>query len=607
MKLPSAREVQVCNRSFGRRSDELHRRVLAVALTQYARLSGDKKGLGLLRSRSFPQLLSWADGVAGTVYPSADLQFAAHQTTALIRKYPWDPSVVQTDPEQAAIETFKRSEHRCARVNQWFAIRSRPFPRRRSDRWEYYLDRMRSFIRYVIKDAPDLAAIYESCDFTAGASIGVHGDATNLGRKLSSSSWSMTPSVVPILAAALSHNVHFGSRFARSNGVIQSLHISETDVLAGVQLVRANKIAFVPKTAKTFRSIAVEPLGNGYIQKGTDIVLRKLLKRIGIDLSDQTLNQRMAREGSMTDSDESFCTLDLTSASDSISVALVKELLPPDWFNFLNRIRSPSYELEGKFYTSNKFCTMGNGFCFPLETLIFAAACHAVKAGHASEDFMVYGDDIIVRRKVYDELVLLLSRIGFIPNRRKSFREGPFRESCGAHWYLGEDVNSFTLDFRLDSLQSMFKFVNLARRNSRSSSYLEECIRIVIMRIPDRFLFWRPFKGAADTGLDPCGIKFTPLYWQRSQKLQCHKWVELETRPVKDELRYPSWVVMAAAMRGHSSHAPFTYRRKTVMRVRFVARSGDLTSSGITSEGTTSLTFALKVRLTAGLLPILTE
>jgi len=607
VKLPRASEVREVNRSFSRRADELYRRVLAVALSQYARLSGDKKGLGLLRSRSFPQLLRWADEVAGTVYPSASLQFAAHQVTSLIRKYPWDESVVQTNPEQAAVDTFKRAEHRCARVNQWFATRSRPFSRRRADRWEYYLNRMRSYIRYVINDAPDLLSIYEGCDFTAGASIGVHGDATNLGRKLSAERWSVTPPALPILAAALSHNVHYGSRFARSNGLIQSLHISETDVQASVQLVRANKIAFVPKTAKTFRSIAVEPLGNGFIQKGTDLLMRKLLKRVGIDLSDQSLNQRMARQGSLDDSDESFCTLDLTSASDSISVALVRELLPPDWFNFLNRIRSPSYELSGVVSTSNKFCTMGNGFCFPLETLIFASACHAVNAGRASTDFMVYGDDIIVRRKFYDDLVSLLLRLGFLPNRRKSFKEGPFRESCGSHWYRGEDVNSFTLNFRLDNLQSMFKFVNLAQRNRRTSAFLEECVRIVLMRIPDQFLFWRPFKGAPDTGIDPIGTDVRNIRWSRCQKLQTFKWIELSSRPVRDDRRYPSWVVEAAILRGASSEEPFTFRRKTVVRVRAIARSGDLTSQEITRSNISSYAFAQKVRLTAGLLPLSKE
>jgi hypothetical protein len=461
---------------------------------------------------------------------------------------------------------------------------------------------MRSWIRYVIKDEPDLLYVYEHCDFTAGASIGVHGDATSVGRKLLAQHWTMTPSVMPYFAAALCHNFHYATRVAKRNAVVQSLHIEEHDVREAARLVNANKIAFVPKTAKTFRSIAVEPLGNGYLQKGTDLLLRKYLKRVGIDLSDQTLNQELARQGSANDTAENpFCTIDLKSASDSISIGLVQELLPPSWFNFLNRIRSPSYLLNGHEYRSEKFCTMGNGFCFPLETLIFAAACHAVNAGQPSVDFSVYGDDIIVRRDKYDALLLLLRRIGFLPNNRKSFREGPFRESCGANWYAGEDVTPFTLDFRLDSIQALFKFANLARRNTRSKSYLDECVRIVLMRIPDRFLFVRPFKGSADSGIDPYGFEFRPSYWKRHHKWHTLRWLELESRPVKDDLRCPSWVVEAAALRGHSSQALFTYRRKTGTRVQVTARSGDLTSTEITFDPSRVERFAQKIRLTAGL------
>jgi hypothetical protein len=412
---------------------------------------------------------------------------------------------------------------------------------------------------------------------------------------------------VPYLAKALELTPHYAWKNARKNGVVQSVSVSVKDLLTNCRLVDANKIAFVPKTAKTHRSIAVEPLANGFLQKGVDNFMRRRLKRVGIDLSDQTLNQEMARQGSaLWEWEDPFCTLDLTSASDSISVSLVKEVLPPDWFALLDRIRSPSYDLHGATYRSEKFCTMGNGFCFPLETMLFASVCHAITGGRAGVDFMVYGDDIIVRRKFYESVVLFLKRIGFRPNVKKSFDTGPFRESCGANWYAGEDVTPFTLDYALDSLKSLFKFANLARRNTRSKAYLHGCICLVIRQIPDPFLLWRPFKGASDTGLDPVGVEFYPLpctcrsAFKTRRGTWTKEWVELKTDPVTDPLAYPPWVVMAAIMRNIGSPTPFeklfTFRRKTRTRVTRVSRSGDLCQISDEPLGVTPERYALIYR-----------
>lgn len=598
MKLPRYRDVKDLNLRVAKDELRLVRAILAPALSQFARLSGDQRGLGHLRSRSYSLLLTWARELVAQKYATADLHFAAHQVSSLIRKYPWDPQLVGTDPERAAKESFLRGEHRCKRVNQWFRTRRLPFRRRKADEWEKYFERMRGFIRYVIGDTPNLESIYAKADLTGGASIGVHGDATNLGRKLLAQSWSVTPTALPYVAAVLTHNFHFAERFAKRGLSVRSIHIAVEDVLGQAVLVNANKIAFVPKEATTHRSVATEPLGNGLVQKGVDVEMRDHLLRVNIDLSDQTLNQRLALHGSMSTGVDGFCTLDLRNASNSNALELVREVCPRDWFLLWDRLRSPCYSMDGVERRYSMICSMGNGFCFPLETLIFASACHAVNAGKPGVDWAVYGDDIVVRKQHYDDVVRLLNRIGFQVNKKKSFDSGPFRESCGANWYAGEDVTPFTLDFRLNSLQSLFKFLNLSRRNPRTTSFLDDGRRAILAYIPDNLLLWRPFKGAPDSGIDPPGIEYGQ-YWQRwrTQRVpipgsnpvkhtkvqyQSWNWLELETRPVKDELGAPSWVVMAAAMRGHSSHAPFTFRRKTKTRLRVTSGSGDLISPDTT-------------------------
>jgi len=299
----------------------------------------------------------------------------------------------------------------------------------------------------------------------------------------------------------------------------------------------------------------------------------------------------MAYKGSLDDSEDGFSTIDLSSASDSISTELCRELLPPDWFYFLNRVRSPAYVIselgveEPRRY--EKFVTMGNGFCFPLQTLLFASLVHAVDpTAKPGSDFRVFGDDIIVRQKIAREVIRLLAKVGFRTNVRKTFVSGPFRESCGSNWYKGEDVTPMTLDRKLDSLENLFKFINLGRRNELTRLFLEDAVTDVISEIPDKFLFYRPFKGRPETGIDPLGLEFTPR-WTRNSALQCPEWLELHTKPVQDREIIPikrvkgmvvvpdlhGWVVVAAVLRGNPSDSPFVLRRTVSTRVRRVARS----------------------------------
>lgn len=197
----------------------------------------------------------------------------------------------------------------------------------------------------------------------------------------------------------------------------------------------SNKVTFVPKNVTSLRPIAIEPNGQMMMQLGVHEYLAKVLSRIGNDIRHQQRNQSLARIGS---TDGSFATIDLASASDSISIALVYQLLPSDWFTFLYQNRAPKMELaDGTTHIYEKFSSMGNGMTFALETLIFYALARAVcKDGLIS----VYGDDIIVPTQHSQTLIGLLECCGFTINEDKTFLDGPFRESCGADWYQGHYV-----------------------------------------------------------------------------------------------------------------------------------------------------------------------
>jgi hypothetical protein len=346
-------------------------------------------------------------------------------------------------------------------------------------------------------------------------------------------------------------------------------------------MVDHNKIAFVPKTVKTERTIAVEPLLNGYVQKGIDVFLRKRLKRVGIDLEDQSLNQGLARFGSIQDLDaDPYVTIDLSSASDSISIGLCRNLLPPDWFDFLNQIRSKHYLIEGRIAPYEKFVSMGNGFCFPLETLIFASLCHvAYREISKPDDFSVYGDDIIVRRSVADRVLSLLQVCGFEANRNKTFIQGPFRESCGADWFNGEDVRPITLDFAFDSLESIFKFCNIAGQKPSIKAILEEGVDFLRSLVPHSLNFVRPYKGQPDSAFEvPIDEFMLSPFSRYNRELQSWSWLELVHKPVRDSsvraITGYNVALMRGALRGVSSSSPFTFRRKTSTKLRRVSYNG---------------------------------
>jgi hypothetical protein len=208
--------------------------------------------------------------------------------------------------------------------------------------------------------------------------------------------------------------------------------------------VAGNRITFVPKDGRSLRSIAVEPALNVQVQLGVHEYLRALFVRKGVcDLGDQSQNQMLSYIGSASsDGLDPLVTLDLASASDSVSIELVRWLLPSDWFGLLDALRSTEFSLKsGAFYKSEKFSTMGNGFTFALECLIFkalaeAAVAHCKTTGITS----VYGDDIVVPRCAAAYLIELLTYCGFKVNTEKSFVFGPFRESCGTDWYNGSFV-----------------------------------------------------------------------------------------------------------------------------------------------------------------------
>jgi hypothetical protein len=213
--------------------------------------------------------------------------------------------------------------------------------------------------------------------------------------------------------------------------------------------------------------IAIEPGINQFYQLGIGEILTKRLKRFfGIDLATQPdVNRCLARMGSLIDSTwgDGFATIDLTSASDCISLGLCGYAIPAEPLDRMLSCRSPyarvAYKGVDETVELNMLSTMGNGFTFPLQTAIFASAAAAsVSLSDAIQTmpkawseynfgglFSVFGDDIVIKTSAADRMLWLLRWLGFFPNDKKCFTSGSFRESCGYDFYRGFNVRPFFL------------------------------------------------------------------------------------------------------------------------------------------------------------------
>lgn len=228
----------------------------------------------------------------------------------------------------------------------------------------------------------------------------------------------------------------------RHNPTCEAAEMARTVREGRASIVDSGTLAFVPKSYKRRRIVVTEPSINTYFQLGLGEVLGGVLQRsFGIDLHDQsTKNSVLARIGSV---DGTYATADLKQCSDYISMALVEYLLPPSVVRWIKTLRTDSVKLpSGEIYQLDMCSTMGNGFTFPLQTLILAAlvrACYNV-LDIKNAAMGVFGDDIALHASAFPLLANVLKELGLVVSLSKSYSSGSFRESCGTDYFNGVNV-----------------------------------------------------------------------------------------------------------------------------------------------------------------------
>lgn len=268
---------------------------------------------------------------------------------------------------------------------------------------------------------------------------------------------------------------HYIKSFPEWNNAenIRILNYGEASVVA------SNRLSFVPKNDEISRTICIEPTLDTIFQAGFGRILeRRLSERYGISLdTQQTRNRDLACFGSLFDD---TVTIDLSSASDSISLPMLAWLLPSSFYQELLKYRSHQAEIKGHGTVQLEMVsTMGNGFTFPLQTALFA--CIVIAAfrfrgipfpeSSVRNSWGVNGDDIACPEFISQDVIHLLHVLGFRTNDDKTFVKGPFRESCGSDFFLGSDIRGVYVK-TLKTPGSRYAVLNLLTRFSTRTGLL---------------------------------------------------------------------------------------------------------------------------------------
>lgn len=375
--------------------------------------------------------------------------FENYQSVKLLSKF--QHFDIGVDRAKVAIEKFIQSEQVCAETNR----RVRLFDKElgKTDPCAYWiLNLARRKIENVLGTFNwDIA--HNFMGFSQGASLDIRRARSDAFYKFGHRSPTVTEDCSMLAACIISQVPSWSSTISTDTSV--------TGIRASLTIARYNAVTTVPKDAKQDRVIAKEPTMNMFVQRGIGGAIRARLRRVGVDLNTQTKNQEMALKGSR---DGSLATIDLSSASDTVALGLVEWLLPSDWVAAIKLCRSPAGLLpDGTVIRYQKVSSMGNGNTFELESLIFWAICSACLeycGRDGLHNLAVYGDDLIVPVQCADLVIRILSLCGFKTNEEKTFISGPFRESCGKHYFQGRDVTPLYVKERVQTRERKLWLAN---------------------------------------------------------------------------------------------------------------------------------------------------
>jgi hypothetical protein len=242
------------------------------------------------------------------------------------------------------------------------------------------------------------------------------------------------------------------------------------------------------------------------------------------------VNRAASQLGSLTGEAD---TIDLSSASDSVALDLIRRVFPAEILRYLLATRSKLVELpDGEQIETYKFAPMGSALCFPIQSILYSAIvimatisdvyardwkepgsfqdldidraykyCFVGLANKkpAHFPFRVFGDDIVCDTRATSSIIATLSELCFQVNEEKSFigPEVAFRESCGGFHYDGHDVTPLVMKIKplaeRMKIESVAGIIDLANE-AWEYGYWQ------LRRHLIQFLQYHPIKGVRKAG-----------------------------------------------------------------------------------------------------------
>lgn len=471
-----------------------------------------------------------------------------NQLVKLLSKYPFKG--YDGIAEDRAIELFRECERKNTLTNQrWLTIGFDP-----------RIEAVAVRLNEILGEPPTIEEVIQSGGWGPGVMEGypLPSDWTGPEFKFAVKP-TITPSLIPIATRILEGVPAWDASLRGVYGRHERFEV-----------VEGSTLFTVPKKFAMNRCALKEPAINAWMQSGLGTIMRKRFKQTSqVDLRfSWTVNQELARIGSLTGH---FCTVDLSSASDTVCRGPLKSISHRGWFGLWEAFASPSCKLPitvpggEKVFIPHKFqmmSSMGNGFTFELESILFYAIVTSVVPGVWSgpskgqkrltwPHVSVFGDDLVFPSAYYGLVQDLLTEFGFTVNPDKSFSGGPFRESCGKDYFNGVDTRPL---YVTKALQNGSSLVNLANRiyaiahttsagrdrcSDRAHDRWAAAWRMVVTKIPARLREVISTPPHVPSGL--WGIGYLGEHTWESPFGKPDRWKVISQVPTKVDLRL--WVL----------------------------------------------------------------
>lgn len=369
-----------------------------------------------------------------------------YQATCLLTKIPPKPGHDSTSLSTRAIEAFKESEENNLITNTNWSL-SNEF----NNAYQAFtslgldLNDLRSIVSTLLGRAPSVPTLIKNMSWSGGATA-----MLSRARSCPEEKCQLEIGITYNLAKAMAPYVEFLPRSIQHTW----------------RLIPGNQVSTVPKNMKTDRSIAMEPGINASFQRCIGKCISKRLLKAGIDLRDQSNNQQVCAEAEKM----GLSTLDFRNASNSICLFPLLSILPADWAHLIEISRSAhgtfdsrAQILEGNatWFEYNMLSSMGNGYTFEVETLLFFAI--ALWIGCEQSQTWVYGDDVIIPHEMVAQYTSVCKVFGLALNMEKSFITGTFFESCGMFTFAGRDVTPLKIKELLNGPKDIIILANKLR------------------------------------------------------------------------------------------------------------------------------------------------